>query len=111
MPAQSVIWDGSEHLIDMPLVANAAVTVSVDGTPYASPTVTFSPAPELDIGYIRGAGAYYIYDIEVYDIATSTVLLRFDVDSGTLVGTEAASVGTGTLTLNVAEGDWTDTPT
>ena len=109
-PAQSVIWDGSEHLIDMPLVANAAVTVSVDGTPYAHPTITFSVMPQIDINYIRGSGTYYIYDIEVYDIATSTVMLKFDVDSGTLVGTEPASIGTGTLTLNVSEGDWTDTP-
>jgi len=111
IPSRSLIWDGFEHSVDIPVVANDPVIIKVDGTSYSHASESFSSVPRLLINYIRGNGTYYIYDIEVYDIATSTVLLKFDVDSGTLVGTEAASVGTGTLTLNVSEGDWTDTPT
>lgn len=110
MPSQSTIWNGAEHIIEIPVVASAAVTVNIDGTPYAHPTVTFGPTPQFDFTYLRGGGNYYIYDLEVYDVATDATIMMIDIDSGTLVGTESASVGTGTLTLNVSEGDWTDTP-
>lgn len=110
LPSQATLWDGEEHFIELPFVANAAVTVSIDGVPYAHPTVTFAAVTQFDFSYLRGGGNYYIYDLEVYDVATDATIMIIDIDSGTLVGTEAAPVGTGTLTLNVAEGDWTDTP-
>lgn len=110
LPSQSVLWKGSEVLFDIPIIANDPVVIYVDGTPYSHATITFAATPQFKFDFLRGNGAYYTYDIEIYDIATDEVLLRFDVDSGTIVGTESAPVGTGTLTLNVSEGDWTDTP-
>ncbi len=111
LPSQDTLWDGVEHVVKMPVTANAEVTINIEGTSYTHATVTFGPTPQFDFTYLRGGGAYYIYDLEVYDVATDATIMLIPISSGTLIGTEAATVGTGTLTLNVAEGDWTDTPT
>jgi hypothetical protein len=106
--------DGQPHTIKVTLPADGEMyIISVDGTDY----------PDIDNGAVTGDKtltvnsispfgsepveyAYTLYDVILRDTDDS-VMYQFDLDSGAHSGaTEAASIGNGTATMNVAPENW-----
>ncbi len=118
LPNRSVLWDGEEHVVKMPLIPGDPATIILDGVSYTHPTRTVRPIaeagaiPRFPLTGIGISGNQYVYDVEIYDVATDETLWKVAVNSGLLSGLEAAEVGGGGIAYSgtIVDEDWTETP-
>jgi hypothetical protein len=102
--------DGNAHKIAFEMVAaSGAVGIYIDDVFYDS-GLTLSVYLTLAMDTFTGDtdGTFEIWDIEYYTVGSpDTQLAFYAVDDGLFGGDTAdATVGTGSITYNVGEGDW-----